>query len=796
MHKPELILPAGTLDMLKAAVLNGADAVYLGSKKFNARIPAKNFDLDELKKGIDFAHFYGKKVYLTINILLKDSELKEAITLAKDAYKLGIDAVIVQDLGLISALHKLLPDLEIHASTQTTCHNVQGAELLASMGVKKIVLSRELSLSEIREIKSAMQKKGVEIECFVHGALCFSYSGQCQFSSFVFNKSGNRGMCLQPCRLNYNLFEKGKQVKTAEKDKQFVLSMKDLNTLHDVKELIDAGIDSFKVEGRLKGISYVVAVTRAYRRAIDDVLSGSKEKKLSESDEKLMKIAFLREPTRGYFFDEKEMTSQKSPAHLGVLAAKVIGFNQGMLKLEALEPISQWDRLALIYKEKSEEFQVKKIFLGTKETTKAFPGQFVFVETGKRPFVEMGSELRFITSDALVNTSFASLKKTTQEKYNLRIFAVAGQELSAVSEVNGEKIRVNSGFILEQSKTAQTTSDLIKEKVFKSSEFFTPGEFSSEIKGNPFIPLSKLKDFKAIIAEKMEEHFFGKNRRELDEKEFSLSLEELFAQNEKPEESKTISFAVFIDEHTSEEAMEIISKNTEFSRIIAYYSGEKNLLNAKQKFVGKEFFIKSQNIQTTKQLIEFDKATLNENIVASNLGALFIASERKKKNPSFKFWVDRELNAFNSLTEKLMLEFGAEKVIPSVECSFNQLEKMQTGKLVPMVFFYPLLMTSKAYSKSGEIKQEEYVLVDRKDFEYRARFDKDKILRLYNPVHVDMLFELERFSSFGLVGIDFAAFEEKETLMAIEFALDKINGRHAKKKFASFTRGHYEKELD
>ncbi|MFA6268754.1 MAG: U32 family peptidase [archaeon] len=797
MQKPELILPAGTIDMLKAAVLNGADAVYLGALRFNARIPAKNFTEDELKEGVDFAHFYGKKVYMTINILIKDSELREAIDLAKKAYLLGVDAIIVQDLGLISALHKLIPDLEIHASTQTTAHNVLGAELLADLRVKKIVLARELSLKEIKEIKTAMQKRGVGVECFIHGALCFSYSGQCTFSSFAFNKSGNRGMCLQPCRLGYELFEKDNLPEVGNREKKFVLSMKDLNTLNDIKPLVEAGIDSFKVEGRLKGISYVATVARAYRKAIDDCFVPATEKKLDKNEEKYVRIAFSREPTKGYAFEEKQMTFPTSPAHRGVLAAKVVGFNQGMLKLELIEPLYKWDRLAVVNKENSEEFQIKEMYNGVTEVNKAFPGEFIFVVTGKRPYVEMGSELYMITSQQLADQAFASLKQTTQMKYNLRVFAVSGQELNAVAEFGKNRVRINSGFTLEESKTAQTTPELIKEKVFKSSTYFSPGEFSSEIKGKPFIPLSKLKDFKAIVMAKMEETLFDKNRREVDETKFNRELEDLLVPIGIEEKSKTISLAVFVDKEISSLAVEQIQKSTEFGTVIHHFSDEKNLAKAKEEFSSKNFFVKSQNIESTSDLYYFDTVTKKENLVCSNLGALFIAKERKKKDKSFRFWVDRELNVFNSLTEKLMIELGAEKVVPSVECSFAQLRKMNpVSQLVPLVLFYPVLMTSKAYSRDPKIKQGDYTLVDRKGFEYKARFDENKLLRLYNPVHVDMLFELERFSEFGLVGIDFSAFDEKGTLMALEFALDKINGRHAKKKFATFTRGHYEKELD
>ncbi|MBT7241152.1 MAG: U32 family peptidase, partial [Candidatus Diapherotrites archaeon] len=195
MNKLELLMPAGNLEKLKIAVKNGANAVYFGAQQFNMRQTANNFSMEDIKEGIDFCHCQGARAYLTINIALKDSEVEGALDLAKEVYELGIDAVIVQDLGLVTLLKEALPSLELHASTQLTCNNVTGAEFLVELGFKKIVLAREMDLVQIKEVSLYLHKKNVEVEVFAHGAECFSYSGQCLFSSFAFNKSGNRGRC-------------------------------------------------------------------------------------------------------------------------------------------------------------------------------------------------------------------------------------------------------------------------------------------------------------------------------------------------------------------------------------------------------------------------------------------------------------------------------------------------------------------------------------------------------------------------------------------------------------------------
>ena len=236
----ELLAPVGNFDCLKSAVQNGANAVYFGADNFSARAFADNFNLDTLKEAILYAKLRGVKTNLTLNTLITDKELPYAINLAKNAYKFGIDAIIVQDLGLADLLIKNFPDLDIHASTQMSIHNLEGVLELEKMGFKRVVLARELSINEIEYICT---NSNIEIECFVHGALCISYSGQCLFSSLVGGRSGNRGKCAQSCRLPYTLLENGKKI-----DNGYLLSTKDLCSLEFLPNLIKAGVKSFKID--------------------------------------------------------------------------------------------------------------------------------------------------------------------------------------------------------------------------------------------------------------------------------------------------------------------------------------------------------------------------------------------------------------------------------------------------------------------------------------------------------------------------------------------------------------------
>ena len=257
----ELLSPAGDFECVKAAVQNGADAIYLGASSFSARASAANFSLAELKEVINYAHIRNVKVHLALNTLIKNNEFSEAISIAEKAYELGIDAIIVQDLGLATTLINSFPKLPIHASTQMTIHNLSGVQALERLGIQRVVLARELSLPEIEYI---CRNTNVEVETFIHGALCIGYSGQCLFSSMVGGRSANRGKCAQACRLPYQLLQDKNII-----DSGYLLSPRDLCGLEFLPSLIEAGVKSFKIEGRLKSPEYVAVATRIYRKYID-----------------------------------------------------------------------------------------------------------------------------------------------------------------------------------------------------------------------------------------------------------------------------------------------------------------------------------------------------------------------------------------------------------------------------------------------------------------------------------------------------------------------------------------------
>ena len=260
-RRVELLAPAGNYESFLGAICAGADAVYLGGEKFGARAYADNFSEEEICRAVSYAHVFGRKVYLTVNTLMKESELEELIPYLEPFYLAGLDGVIVQDIGALLAIKEAFPGLELHASTQMSITGSYGAGMLKELGVVRVVPARELSLSEI---ESLGRETGLEIEAFIHGAMCYCYSGQCLFSSILGGRSGNRGRCAQPCRLPYRIGGDGKPG-----TEQYPLSLKDMCTISFLPKLIEAGISSFKIEGRMKKPEYAAGVTAIYRKYID-----------------------------------------------------------------------------------------------------------------------------------------------------------------------------------------------------------------------------------------------------------------------------------------------------------------------------------------------------------------------------------------------------------------------------------------------------------------------------------------------------------------------------------------------
>lgn len=325
----ELLAPAGNMEKLKTAFYYGADACYFAGTKYGLRAYAGNFTDENLIESVNYAHKLGKKAYVTVNIIAHNEDFADMENYIKFLHKIGVDAVIVADVGIISLIRKVCPDLDVHVSTQANITNKYAAKFFTDMGVKRLVLARELSVKEIKEIRDYIPAD-VEIETFVHGAMCISYSGRCLLSNYLTNRDSNKGACVQACRWEYTIHEKSRDNEEypiyEDNRGTYILNSKDLNMLNHLQELVDAGVTSFKIEGRMKSIYYVATVVNAYRRAIDQL--GTK-KSVAALLEELNKTSH-RNYTTGFYFgsNNKECLSSSTPVQTHEFMAVVLSDNK------------------------------------------------------------------------------------------------------------------------------------------------------------------------------------------------------------------------------------------------------------------------------------------------------------------------------------------------------------------------------------------------------------------------------------------------------------------------------------
>ena len=395
----ELLSPVGDFDCLKAAVQNGANAVYFGGQLFNARYSAKNFDKDGIREAVNYAKSRNVKINFTLNILLKNNEFDDAIDVVKYIYELGVDAVIVDDLGFAKYIIDNFPGMEVHGSTQMTIHNLDGAIALKNLGYSRVVLARESTLSDIDYI---CRNANIDIEAFVHGALCISYSGQCLFSSAIGGRSGNRGRCAQPCRMYYNMLETSDNVSYKNIGKGFLISPRDLCGLNFIPDLIKAGVKSFKLEGRMKTPEYVATVTRIYRKYIDLALSDN-DYVVDKNDLHDLMLAFNRggfskgclggDDNHDYVFEEK-------PSNQGLYIGNIskIDKKNGLISLKTNEPLDIGD--TFLVQQEDHKYTISEILKNGSHVKSAAIGDLVTIGRVKGK-LELGDKVFKINSSII-----------------------------------------------------------------------------------------------------------------------------------------------------------------------------------------------------------------------------------------------------------------------------------------------------------------------------------------------------------------------------------------------------------
>lgn len=480
-------MPAGDVESLNQAIANGADAVYVGCKNFGARKFAKNFDNEEIVTAIKLCHLYGVKLYVTMNTLVKDSEVPEFLGQIEFLYKSGADAVLIQDFGMLCLVREKYPELEVHASTQANTSAKETAELFYNLGVKRVVFSREMSLEEISKIDVPIEK-----EVFIHGALCISYSGGCLMSSMLGGRSGNRGECTGCCRLPYTL-EKGTRVMATDK---YLLSTKELNTTSRFNELLESDITSFKIEGRMKSPEYVGFITRFYRKLIDNRCINVDVEGLN----KQLKTIFNRGFTEGYLFnvDPTELMNNDTPNHIGLEIGKVLETTPKFIKIELTEDLNQQDGIRFLRSGKG--FIVNYLYGSDGKLVNSAPaGTVCFVDNK----VELNAtDIVCKTQDyKLIN----SLKQLPIRRIpiTIQVKAKLSQPLEIIMS-DGNYTFLAKGNPVEASQNAPMTKQRIREQVEKLGETpFTSTTTIVDSDPNVFIPIKEINELRRTLTEQL-----------------------------------------------------------------------------------------------------------------------------------------------------------------------------------------------------------------------------------------------------------------------------------------------------
>ena len=624
----KIVAPAGNMERFYSAISATADEIYLGLKGFGARRNAENFTVEELKKAIDYAHLRGSRIFLTLNTIMTNREIELLYPTLKDLYNYGLDAIIVQDLGYAEYLHKNFPSIEIHGSTQMTVANYYEINYLKELGFKRIVLPRELSFEEIKEIK---KHTDIELEVFVSGSLCISFSGNCYMSSFIGGRSGNRGMCAQPCRKEY---------KTSCGEKSYFLSPKDqLYGLDEIKKLQEIGVESIKVEGRMKDVSYVYETVSYFRNLINGI----------DKEENTHKL-FNRGYSKGYFYDnDKNIMNRDYSYNMGEKIGEVVGksirLDEDIISGDGITFVSKdYKNLGGTYINKI-VYKNEKLILNFPEGTK-----YIFRNYNKRLNDEISKKLK--SSDKKLEINFDFTAKL-DKKLILKTY---------LEDENGNRIlnlEEISETLTQKAQRRAINEDDIKEKLSEIGDSeFTVKNIKIDIDENIFIPLSELKNLKRNAVEKFRERILSYFRRDLDS-ELKENNQEYFKLEIEKDEPKDLEI-----------------------RVIVSNEEQKNFLeNIKNEYNIKEIYYRTYDIAKQSMLGQHNL----DNKLASNLYELL-----ENKNPDVM--LNWNMNIVNSYTINVLEKIKKlESFIVSPEINFSKIRELGKTRLKKALLIYSKL---------------------------------------------------------------------------------------------------------
>lgn len=702
----EILAPAGSMECLKAAIAAGADAVYTGGALFGARAYAHNLTEEELLEAIDYVHLHGRRLYLTVNTLIKDREMeKQMYDYLLPYYRQGLDAVIVQDIGLFRFIRKHFPDLPIHASTQMTLTGVDGAKFLEKEGAQRIVTSRELSMAEVKKIADETE---LEIESFVHGALCYCYSGQCLFSSFIGGRSGNRGQCAQPCRLLYRTPE--------AKRPQYLLSLKDICTLELIPEMIESGIYSFKIEGRMKKPEYAAAVAFQYRKYADLYLKyyeecpaeedpaayAMKKYRVREEDRQMLLDLYNRGGFHtGYYHTQngREMISLNRPNHAGVPAVKVLAKKGRNVTAKALTDLYPQDIIELPMRkgrEKADNYTCKDA-----------------VKKGMNVQIPVFADTPFKRDEIWMRTRNSTLIDTLREEFvNGKIkericgtFRLYPQEKATLTVKCRDAEITVAGEKAQEALSQPMSRERIEKQLRKTGN--TEFEFSflkAEIGEKVFIPMQSLNELRREALETLEKVICEKYRRsgevkDPEEDKTELSMEEEILSGWTASVRTAEQMEVILEE---EAIGRIYADCTMFPRIWEKDSYVEWI--TKVHAAGKEIYLVMPYIFRERTRKQYEAAY--NRIFGAGWDGILIANYEsfaflKEHGYTGRIMTDYNLYEFNQESRKFWKEKGVFEFTAPVELTERELQDLRVKDGEVIVYGYlPMMISAGCIQKT------------------------------------------------------------------------------------------------
>lgn len=784
----EILSPAGSYESLKAAIAAGADAVYIGGSRFGARAFADNLNEEKLLEVIDYVHLHGRKIYLTVNTLLKEKELKEELyDYLLPYYKQGLDAVIVQDIGVLTFIKEHFPDLPIHASTQMTVTDLYGAKFVEKLGVERVVTSREMHIDEIREI---YENTNLEIESFVHGALCYCYSGQCLYSSLIGGRSGNRGQCAQPCRLPYKI--------NGEKDSQYILSPKDICTLEIIPELVEAGIYSFKIEGRMKKPEYVALVTAMYRKYVDLYLKKGKAGFAVDpkDKEKLLDLYNRGGSHKGYYHTQngKDMISITRPNHAGVQALKVQKVKGKNVTAKALVDISAGDVIELPDGKENYTF-----------ANGAKAGQTVQFTTHKIQNFSKEMVLNRTRNESLIREIQNSIiERKIKEKINGKLILSTGIPAKLVINYGDIYVEIYGEEVQEALNQPMDASRIEKQMRKTGNTEFEFDKLSVELTGNVFMPMQSLNELRRTALLKLEECILEKHRR-IEKKSFTdQKIDEM------PDRTE-VAFHVYVEE---QEQFELVLSKDYVSRIYV----DANMIphiwnNTKANDIVEAAHAKKKEIYLGMPHIfrSRTKAIYNDNyqqilqqgwdgFLVRNLEVYEFLME---KGYDSSIVTDYGVYQFNKYAKSFWRNKKIESTTASLELNYKELKEvgLENSELVVYGHF-PMMVSAQCITKTTKgckHQKGRVVFTDRFHKEFTAKnlcdYCYNMIFNTAPVVLVDQREEIEDLSP-KAIRLHFTIEQKEKTNQVLElYKKVFIEKKLVEEPDMEFTRGHFKRGI-